>query len=339
MDHTRGTCEIRFIVGNKVWIKYLIPLVIFIFIGKYIYQNFTFIMNVHLTIQPHYLAGSFFLVSLYVFLFIPIWQFITEVCKCNISYRTAMKARIYSEMGKYIPGKVGSFVMIFYYYTKFGVSKRRLTTSLFYELVCSVVGGMFVVLVSLYFVHFALIPGIKSLILFLMLIMLVILHPKISLRLLDILLRCLNKEALKIDIRYTDILKMILLYGINWLVFGLGMFMMVRSFYPISLMQFPYVNGTFVLSTFIGIIAIFTPAGLGVREGIILTFISIIMPTPLAAVVSIGSRLLVTCSELFIFGGVNIYNRMLIKELWRIPKSCISQRVSLSASSTRPLSP
>lgn len=61
--------------------------------------------------------------------------------------------------------------------------------------------------------------------------------------------------------------------------------------------------GVFGISAIMGILAIFAPSGLGVREGIILAGLMLIMPESDAAVISVISRLWQTIAELTLASG------------------------------------
>ena len=70
-----------------------------------------------------------------------------------------------------------------------------------------------------------------------------------------------------------------------------------------------YLSGAFSLSSVIGILALFAPSGLGVREGILAIFLNQVMPTSVALVVSVASRLWITIAELVAAGIVYVFVR------------------------------
>ena len=59
-----------------------------------------------------------------------------------------------------------------------------------------------------------------------------------------------------------------------------------------------YVGGIFGLSAIIGILSLFAPSGIGVREGVLIAGLLLIMPEEYAVIISIVSRLWVTVAEL-----------------------------------------
>ena len=85
--------------------------------------------------------------------------------------------------------------------------------------------------------------------------------------------------------------------------------MLVYSIYPIPVSELLYVSGVFGLSIMIGIISLFAPSGIGVRESIQLIGLSLIIPKEFAAIIIIVSRLWTTCSELILIMAATLVNK------------------------------
>ncbi len=90
----------------------------------------------------------------------------------------------------------------------------------------------------------------------------------------------------------------------NWILFGIALYVLIRSFYALDAGSILYLAGAFSFSSIVGILALFAPSGLGVREGILAVFLNRIMPTSIALVVSVVSRLWLTVAELAAVGVV-----------------------------------
>ena len=112
------------------------------------------------------------------------------------------------------------------------------------------------------------------------------------------------KKDLEIPMKYTQILKVVLMFIGNWLIVGLGFFMLVKSVNPVvGRNEMLFCAGIYGISAIMGILAIFAPSGLGVREGIILAGLMLIMPESDAAVISVISRLWQTVAELILIAA------------------------------------
>ena len=107
-------------------------------------------------------------------------------------------------------------------------------------------------------------------------------------------------------------IKVVLLFICNWLIVGTGFYILVVSLYPsVGFSQWLYVGGIYGLSAIIGILAIFTVSGLGVREGILIAGLILIMPKEYAVIISIVSRLWATIAELILILVAFIANKII----------------------------
>jgi uncharacterized membrane protein YbhN (UPF0104 family) len=59
----------------------------------------------------------------------------------------------------------------------------------------------------------------------------------------------------------------------------------------------------------LGLIAVFAPMGLGVREGILVYFLSYLMPSAVAVVISILTRLWMTFIEIGLIGMIYLVGK------------------------------
>ena len=105
-------------------------------------------------------------------------------------------------------------------------------------------------------------------------------------------------------------IKVVLMFIGNWVIVGVGFYMLTCSIYPIPMSEMLYSAGIFGLSCIIGILAIFAPSGLGVREGILVLGLGLIMPEEYAVLISIVSRLWMTVSELALIGIAFVVNQV-----------------------------
>jgi uncharacterized membrane protein YbhN (UPF0104 family) len=70
-----------------------------------------------------------------------------------------------------------------------------------------------------------------------------------------------------------------------------------------------FLTGALAISSTLGLIAIFAPSGLGVREGALVYLLSSIMPTPVAVIISILTRIWMTLIEIGLIGMVYLISR------------------------------
>jgi hypothetical protein len=65
--------------------------------------------------------------------------------------------------------------------------------------------------------------------------------------------------------------------------------------------MYPTLTGAYAFSLNIGFLAIFTPGGIGVREGVLVFLLSSIFPLPVSTLISLLSRLWMTLGEVLCF--------------------------------------
>jgi uncharacterized membrane protein YbhN (UPF0104 family) len=93
----------------------------------------------------------------------------------------------------------------------------------------------------------------------------------------------------------TSGLRWLLLYLVNWIVYSLAFWMMVASFSSdVSLIP---VAAAFPAAYVLGYLMIFAPAGLGVREGFLIAFLSPHLGVGPSGIIAVVARLWTTLTE------------------------------------------
>jgi uncharacterized membrane protein YbhN (UPF0104 family) len=95
-------------------------------------------------------------------------------------------------------------------------------------------------------------------------------------------------------------------YLLNGLVGGFSFVFVVMSVEDIGWSDVPLLIAGYNLSAVVGILVIFAPAGLGVREAVLAGLITPVVPAPVAATVAILMRVVVVVADLFFVGSVEV---------------------------------
>ena len=93
-------------------------------------------------------------------------------------------------------------------------------------------------------------------------------------------------------------LKWWLAYGISWIILGVAFVLFTGAFVDLDVQQQRFVAGAIAASYLGGVLAIFSVAGLGVREALMGSLLASVMPAPAALVVAVASRVWFTAGEL-----------------------------------------
>ena len=262
-------------------LKILFGVLVVVFLAWYFWKNWDEfsekIMNVNM--------GGFVFSMLFYFVYkitlASLWHYITKLNGCAIGYEKAVTSYLYSILGKYIPGKVFMLAARLTYYKEEDAPLSKVTVCFFIENVCTLLGAAMLFIVSLLFFPNDLLENYKWLTIALIVVFFVCIHPKIINFFLGLIGKIFRKD-LKIPMKYSQMLKVVLLFC----------------------------AGIWGVSAIMGILAIFAPSGLGVREGIIVAGLLLIMPKEDALVVSVVSRLWQTIPELVLVVLAFIWSRI-----------------------------
>ena len=272
-------------------LKILFGVLVVVFLAWYFWKNWDEFSDKIMNVDMGIFIFSMLFYFLYKITLASLWHYITKLNGCAIKYEKAVTSYLYSILGKYIPGKV------------FMLAARL-------ENVCTLLGAAMLFIVSLLFFPNELLENYKWVTIALIVVFFVCIHPKIINFFLRILGKLFKKD-LEIPMKYSQMLKVVLLFIGNWLIVGVGFFILTKSIYPaVEYSELLFCAGIWGVSAIMGILAIFAPSGLGVREGIIVAGLCLIMPQSDAMVVSVVSRLWQTIPELVLVALAFIWSRI-----------------------------
>jgi glycosyltransferase 2 family protein len=87
-------------------------------------------------------------------------------------------------------------------------------------------------------------------------------------------------------------------YAAYWLLTGLAFAVFIRSLYPLAAADVPLAAAAYAAAYAAGFLSLLTPAGLGVREGVLVVALAPVLPAGPALVVALLSRLWMMLAEL-----------------------------------------
>jgi uncharacterized membrane protein YbhN (UPF0104 family) len=90
---------------------------------------------------------------------------------------------------------------------------------------------------------------------------------------------------------------------------GVGFYLFVDSVYPVAPQYILFLTGALAISSTLGLVAIFAPSGLGVREGALVYLLLLMMPPPVAVIISVLTRIWMTLIEIGLIGMVYLISR------------------------------
>jgi glycosyltransferase 2 family protein len=237
-----------------------------------------------------------------------IWKAVLARLGARLGLRASLRIYLASEFVRYIPGNVWHVLTRIIWVGKYGVSRPAAFASMAIELITKLAAGVLVFAVSLLFwrdldalgrlteqrIVFAL--GVGTI-----LALCIILYPPVLNWLLNLGLRVLKRDPIKLSLRYRDILLVTLAWGASWFVAGSAFFVLLLALWSnVPLIAWPICIGIYALAWDIGFVSFITPSGLGFREGAIVGLFALAFPLPggLAAIMALLSRFVSTIAEL-----------------------------------------
>ncbi len=284
-------------------IPYGIILLIFIFLLRKIITNWSQCVAQGITFQFPLLFLSVVFLIVYLMLLALLWTLITKRVGLSLSFSKTVYYWFLSQLGKYVPGRIFFVMSRTYFYKKEGF-RISLTTSAF---LLETIAG----LLSLTFVSISLVMHqVAKEVVYMIPIVLCaffFFRPKVVERLVNLGNRFTGRPPITLSVGTKDWLILIILYGGNFLFFAGGAFyLFCNSLLSISQEKALFLIGALGLAGVIGMCAVFTPSGLGVREGSLFLLLCKIMPETEAALISVSSRLWMVITEFLVIGIVSI---------------------------------
>jgi hypothetical protein len=279
-------------------LQYLALAVVVFFLGWALYGNWEKVRSYQWAFDYPLLALSLGVMLASLSLYAWQWKFSLQRLGAAIGFIKVLRIYFMGNLGRYIPGKVWQFVGWFYLFEREGVRPVRTLTSIAVNQVIQNMTGL-----ALAFVVFA---GLRStglsgrLLPFLAVIPLglLVIQPSVMERLLNWGLRLFKRGPVAIELTAWDLVRFAALHLLCWLGQGLAFYLFIRALYPVLLERLPALVGIFAGAWVIGFLSFLAPGGLGVREGILVYLLGFYLPSHVAIVVALLSRLWVTAAEL-----------------------------------------
>jgi len=281
----------------KKFLSYIIVIVIFGIIFRQLYLSWGELAQYQWEIDVLLLIFSIVLIVVYFVLISLGWhQLMRYLGIRNLRRIQAIKIRTVSDLGRFLPGKIWLILGRVYLCKKKGICEAKTTLSTFLEIAINIVAALIVFLIALPYI-----PGVPSYTFYGLVfipVFLIGLHPKIFKPVFEWGLKLLNKPYDDLEITYVQILYLLLLFTLFWFFAGISLFFLTFSIYPISINLFLPLIGIFCISWVLGFLFFISPGGLGIREGILAILFALVLPTPIALILAIFTRIWMLGGEL-----------------------------------------
>lgn len=214
---------------------------------------------------------------------------------------------------KYIPGQAGSYLNKISWASKRGYSKKAITNSFIYENALLLFAAIILTLPVIFAVlsdRFS-----SNLTLFAPLLVAVplvlILHRDVFYKITNTLFKKLKNQTISKDLflRTEQIAWLQFQFLVPRALTGVAFVAIAASLVPVSTTDFIPLAVIYILAGVVGLLAIFVPSGLGVREAVIVLLASAYMSPAEAVVVSVAARFYATVADLALAGVYLLLNK------------------------------
>jgi hypothetical protein len=288
-------------------LQWAIVALIFVFLGRTVLQDWTRVKDTSFFLKggPLFWATLIFASSYIIQVWA--WYLITVKLGIAISFGETLKSWFYSQLGKYLPGKVWLLLGRFYLYGSKGKSKKAISVALYFETVIGVVaaGVLFLATLILFEEARPFYSGKEVWwLIFPLALAFLSLYPPILEKILNLILRRFKREPVSVSISYPEILWVLFISLLAWIMGGAAFYLFTNAVFAIPSNYILFLTGSLAFACFLGLVAIFAPSGLGVREGVLVYLLSAIMPGSVAVIVSILTRIWMTLIEIGLIGMI-----------------------------------
>ncbi|MGB9724469.1 MAG: lysylphosphatidylglycerol synthase domain-containing protein [Chloroflexia bacterium] len=270
-------------------------LAIAFFFGWFLSQNWEEVRTLSLQYDVRFLFLSFGLLGLFFALLVLGWLQILRWMGFPRDALSGARVWFISQLGKYVPGKVLMAVSRVYLATQEGIAPPIGLLSLYMEILLLILAGLLL--------YLAIWPAWSTsgpytwLGLAALPVGLALSYPPWLERMVNWILHRFRREPIRLGLHYGQVLRLLLFYVASWCVYGASQYCLIAAFFPLRVEAALPILGISSLSWVLGFLVLIAPAGLGIREGAQAILLAQFLPTPVAMVTPLVSRLLWSLGE------------------------------------------
>jgi len=290
-------------------VKILIIVLIFYLIFKNIYSNWGQLDFRKQHFNLFYIVLSVLIMQLAWMTTAWSWGKTLEAFNFKLRYSDVFTIYFRSMVAKYLPGKLWQIVGSTYMAAKKGVPEGSTVASV-------VIGQGYSLLSGLALVAGALALGVIqppgggfaffrwTAIPILVLLIILTVRPELAEPLMNWALRLAKRQTISLRINIATSLRLFMAFLIPWFIFGLSFWFLGRGLEDIPISHYLSFTAIMTASTVIGFLAVFAPGGLGVKEGLIVVFLTTLAgySAAFSSAIAIGFRIITSFVELLAFG-------------------------------------
>ncbi len=247
---------------------------------------------------PWRLAAACALLFVHLLIMSLTWHALTRVEGVSIPAARAVAAWHGSMLGKYVPGKVLMYLGRFFIYQRAGRDGKRIALALSVETALQILAAAIVAAVCLAISPPGPLQRFRWAVWLLAACLAIAAWPPVIRFGLRLLARLLKREPVQMSSRTHHTAGLLMAYAANGFLLGLAFHLFASGLYTVGAGQYPYLTAAFLLAGLSGMLSLFAPGGIGVRDGILLLALWAVMPEGVAAAIVLATRVWTTVVEI-----------------------------------------
>lgn len=259
-----------------------------------LYRERTVLLEYEWQLHLNPLIGSLILFSLALVLAAAVWSDLMRTLGSEMPAARHISYYCIANVAKRLPGTLWYVAGRGYLYKNHGESLRLVSIASSLELIVGLVSGIVVTLAFAGVSISTLSRGHIGILFGAFVLGLALIHPS-SIRWT---MRRIGVDPLP-DLKYGSILKWVGVYTLIWIIGGTVLYLVANIIVPVDLRHVPYVISSWSLVGVLSILVFFLPTNLGITEAGLGVLLATVMPSSLAVVVAILTRVLLIAYELF----------------------------------------
>jgi uncharacterized membrane protein YbhN (UPF0104 family) len=275
---------------SSALLKILVAVIAIAFMGYYLYKNWSDLQQYHWQFNLFLFLISILILWLALFAIVLIFKLIfKKLINVDIGFLQMFRAYNISNIGRYLPGKVWSIFGLFYFTGQYGINKKQTTLAIIANEVSYKGSGALLGLC--YFLFSSSFQNYLPLMIALLVACLVVIHPRILDKIINLALKLIKKQPIEMDFSYSTIFVFFLMYIIVWEIHSLAFYVLVNSITSLESVNIFKFSTILPLCWVVGYIILLTPGGIGVREGMLVITLGEFLTPEVALVVAILQRI------------------------------------------------
>lgn len=254
------------------------------------------------TMHPWLLVAALLVAPVYLYVTMLAWRVVLADLGSLLGGRDSFVVFFVSQLGKYLPGSLWNVVAAAELGSDRAVPRRRSLTSMAVAMLLALASGM-----TLGVLGVVLAPqeaqGRYQAALWLLPVMLVLVVPPVTNRLAALTLRLLRRPALEHPLTFRGTMGGLVLSLLGWMLAGTHVWLLgVATGMAATFSSYLVCTGAYALAWTLGFLFIPVPAGVGIREAVLVATLSGVLDPGAVLVVVLLSRVILTIADVGIAG-------------------------------------